>query len=120
TSDGAAIWDVATGALRLRLRGHGAPVQSVAFGDGGRLVATSSTDDETRVWDAATGDLLTIVPGERSAFADDRYLVTVDEKALVEVRECGACGDARALLERARARLKQRLSEDQLESYLGG
>jgi WD40 repeat protein len=120
SSDGASIWNTATGRLRLRLRGHGAPVQSAAFSAGGQLVATSSIDDETRVWDAASGDLLAVMSGRRSAFAGDRFMVTLDHDALVELHDCGACGDAKALRARGRARLREKLSEDQLKSYLGG
>ena len=57
------VSDVATGAERARLVGHGSAVTQVAFTpDGGRVV-TTSTDRTLRVWDAASGAALRTIAG---------------------------------------------------------
>jgi WD40 repeat protein len=49
------IRDVATGEVRRTLTGHQDVVTAVSYGSGGTLLATTS--DQTRVWDAETGEL---------------------------------------------------------------
>jgi WD40 repeat protein len=57
----ARIWDAATGAELLVLRGHAGPVFGVAFSPNGHRVATAGFDNKVKVWDAATGqELLTL------------------------------------------------------------
>jgi WD40 repeat protein len=47
------LWEVATGALRLRLPGHGAPIHAMALAPDGRRLATGSADTTILLWDAA-------------------------------------------------------------------
>jgi WD40 repeat protein len=47
----------------LVLRGHGAPVRSVAFSLDGALVASGAEDREIRIWDAGTGHGLGVLTG---------------------------------------------------------
>jgi len=49
------VWDAATGAELVCLRGHEREITSVAFDPTGRRVASGSGDRTLRVWDAATG-----------------------------------------------------------------
>src|SRR5262249_57036092 len=60
-----AVWDVASGAELCRLSGHTLPVVRVAGSRDGQRVVSLATDwkqtslrREVRVWDAATGRLL--------------------------------------------------------------
>jgi RNA polymerase sigma factor (sigma-70 family) len=50
-----ALWDVATGRARHRLRGHRREIDSVAFSPDGRLLASSTFDGDILLWDAAAG-----------------------------------------------------------------
>ncbi len=51
------LWDTASGAQRLALRGHTDDLRGMAFAPNGKLLATSA-DQSIRLWDADTGDML--------------------------------------------------------------
>jgi WD40 repeat protein len=51
----ARVWDVATGATIVVLRGHTLPVTAVAISNDGGRVATGSFDETACVWEVATG-----------------------------------------------------------------
>jgi WD40 repeat protein len=55
------LWDVATGAERLCLRGHSNMVSAVCFALEG-ILASASYDRTVRLWDATTGDCLACFP----------------------------------------------------------
>jgi WD40 repeat protein len=74
------IWDVATGRVRVVLRGHGGSVHSVAFAADGRRVLTASGDGTARIWDAERGrELARLVGHEGSvrsaAFSPDGAVI---------------------------------------------
>lgn len=55
-SDGAvAVWDLAAGNERVRLKGHTALVWGAAFTEGGKQAITGAWDKSIRVWDLSTG-----------------------------------------------------------------
>jgi WD40 repeat protein/serine/threonine protein kinase len=58
------LYDVVTGRLEAVLRGHTAPVTSVAYRPDGKQVATSGHDQTIRLWDPATGRELTLLRAE--------------------------------------------------------
>ncbi len=70
------VWNVRRGVLSSILQGHTSNVTRAQFAHSGYLLATSSWDGTTRLWDAASGEPLAMAPGElRGAFApDDRRL----------------------------------------------
>jgi WD40 repeat protein len=49
------LWDAASGRQRVVLAGHAWEIRSVAFAQGGRLVASAGYDGTLRIWDVATG-----------------------------------------------------------------
>jgi WD40 repeat protein len=54
--------------VRKTLKGHASNVESVAWSPDGKRLATASTDNTAKVWDAATGkELLTLKgpPGKK-------------------------------------------------------
>ena len=54
----AALWDVRTGALRHKLRGHDSSVKHVVFSPDGQLLASGGEGDQSiRLWDTRAGRL---------------------------------------------------------------
>jgi WD40 repeat protein len=53
---GIRLWTVATGREKAFLKGHTGPVNSVAFGQSGKILASGSFDNTIRLWDVATGN----------------------------------------------------------------
>jgi serine/threonine protein kinase/WD40 repeat protein/tetratricopeptide (TPR) repeat protein len=70
------VWDVPRGQLASVLQGHTSRVTRCEFAHASHLLATSSWDGTTRLWDAASGEALASTPGalEGSFSADDRWL----------------------------------------------
>jgi WD40 repeat protein len=89
---------------RLHLLGHGQRVHQIAFGNGGRWLATASADGRLRVWDTASGRLLRTLPTDNSpaigvaASADGRLLAGVHADGSLKVWLPGE-GEQRSLSE---------------------
>ena len=89
------VWNVRRGALSSILQGHTAQIVGTQFAHSGYLLATSSYDGRTRLWDAAAGEPLAIVPGgflglspddRRAAFAVGGKVGAWDVAAAPECR----------------------------------
>jgi WD40 repeat protein len=59
----AIIWETRTGKPLRALKGHTAPVTSVAFSPDGTRALTGSRDNTAKLWDAATGKEILSLPG---------------------------------------------------------
>jgi WD40 repeat protein len=67
SEDGTAlIWDLETGALRHRLKGHSGAVTGVSFSPDGASLATAGADGSLRWWNASTGLATRTAPGDSS------------------------------------------------------
>ena len=58
------IWNVETGALQQRLKGHTGSVYSVAFSHDSRRLAAGSSDQTIRILDAETPGTSVLQPGD--------------------------------------------------------
>jgi WD40 repeat protein len=73
------VFDVATGAERLRINSHADWVTDISYSSDGKLIATASRDKTAKVFDAESGNLLTTHsehngPVRAVAFAPDGKL----------------------------------------------
>jgi WD40 repeat protein/tetratricopeptide (TPR) repeat protein len=69
------VWNVRRRELASVLQGHTAYIVNAEFAHAGYLLATSCSHGSTRLWDAASGELLATAPGSFLRFApDDRRL----------------------------------------------
>jgi WD40 repeat protein len=85
TAREADLWDVATGRLAHRLRGHRSLVRDAEFSPDSAILVTTSDDHDSRSWDVATGRLLHVFRGHffpvrtASFSADGRWIVTASQ-----------------------------------------
>jgi serine/threonine protein kinase/WD40 repeat protein len=88
------VYDTATWQQQAILEGHDLGVIGLAFNHAGEVLASSSWDGTTRLWDAVAGKLLVQAPGRLVHFSlDDRHLAfTKDERIgvweVADGREC--------------------------------
>jgi WD40 repeat protein len=72
--DGSAtVWNVVSGQKRFTLEAHESQLVRIAFNHASRMIATTSWDDTTRLWDSFTGRPLLALPGTsyQLRFSDD-------------------------------------------------
>jgi WD40 repeat protein len=75
----------------VRLEGHTADINSVAFSPDGRFVVTASADTTARVWDATTGAVAGELRGHSKSVnsasfsPDGRFIVTASDDATVRL-----------------------------------
>ena len=76
------VWNAATGAETLALRGHEGSVTRLAYSPDGRRLASASRDGSVKVWDAVTGEIDLTLRGHTNVVhgltysPDGRRLVT--------------------------------------------
>ena len=81
SDDSVAVWDYATGRQVLGPLKHDARIYGLAWSADNRWLATVTNEQKTRIWDAATGEVKTVLetasPVGTTAFSPDgRVLVT--------------------------------------------
>jgi len=103
------VLDIATNKPILQLVGHTRGVSGVAYSPNGRYIASTSTDNTMRVWDAATGQVLQIDhdnsnTGKPTFSPDGRMVAEANSDYSIRVWSvCGECDDPAALLATSRA-----------------
>lgn len=118
------LWDVASGSERLpRLSGHTSVLGSVAYSADGRRVLTASSDGTTRVWDAKTGAMLSVLSRHagrvnHAAFLSDGSIVSGGEDRTVRVYRCETCGPVKELLRRARRQVTRDLTKGERNAFV--
>jgi len=108
------LWDVGAGQWRASLRGHTAPVNSMAFFPDGRTLVTSSQDRTLKFWDVSTGqERLTIKghSGLRHSLA-----ISPDGKALATATEGATIILQRATMDKEAVAFQNELNPDDPES----
>jgi WD40 repeat protein len=63
------VWDVEKDALVARLVGHTGEVEKAAFSPNGRQIVTAGADRSARLWEAATGRELRVLPHPAKVFS---------------------------------------------------
>ena len=98
------VLNVATVKPVLQLVGHTRGVNGVAYSPNGRYIATTSTDETVRVWDATSGQLLQTdrddsTTGKPTFSADSQMVAEANSDLQIRVWSvCADCHDPAALL----------------------
>ena len=93
------VWNVRHGALAsvLQVQGHTAQIVGAQFAHTGYLLATSSYDGTTRLWDAAAGEPLLTEPGRLLGFAPDDRRLAFRSGGTIGVWDVAAAPECRTL-----------------------
>ncbi|MBI4601565.1 MAG: protein kinase [Planctomycetes bacterium] len=98
------VWDTHTGQARAVLEGHEAEVLDVAFSNGGDILASTSWDGTTRLWDPLSGRQLLSDLGQAPRYqmrfrGDDRLLAYAlsSSKAAIALWEVATGRECRTL-----------------------
>ncbi|WP_421658094.1 caspase family protein [Leptothermofonsia sp. ETS-13] len=80
------LWDVQSGKLTTRLKGHGAAIEQARFSPDGQLVVSASRDRTARIWKASTGELVNTLP-HRNAVSSAQF--SLDNQLVVTASQDG-------------------------------
>jgi WD40 repeat protein len=67
------LWDLASGTVRHRMRGHTGSVTAVRFSPSGKIIASSSKDKTLRLWDTMTGQERALLTDSEQPFLAMRF-----------------------------------------------
>jgi WD40 repeat protein/tetratricopeptide (TPR) repeat protein len=91
------VWNVRREALASVLQGHTANIVRAQFAHSGFLLATASWDGTTRLWDAASGELLATAPGHFLRLSPDDRRLTFGIDGKIGVWEVAGGAESRTL-----------------------
>ncbi len=96
------VWDAATGADIMTLRGHTQPVASVGYSPDGRRIISGSWDGTAILWDASTGaELMTLRHGDTIwtvvVSPDGKRLVTGGNNDMLKIWDAQTGAEVRSL-----------------------
>jgi WD40 repeat protein len=121
----AILWDVRTGTVLRRLRGHFGPVSDARYSPDGRWIVTAGPRS-VGLWRASDGRLVRLLMGPPGPFTaasfqdDSRTIVARSEDGTVSIYDCRICGGVAELLELANERLaatRRELTPEERELY---
>lgn len=121
--DAAYVWDVTTGQRTAELK-HKGQVNSAAFSSDSKLIVTASADKTTSVWDAGTGENITVLTGHtdeirEAVFSPDGLSILTaseDETARIYSRETFA--PFNELEQLIAQRVARKLTPEEIDGYL--
>jgi eukaryotic-like serine/threonine-protein kinase len=91
------VWNVRRRELASVLQGHTSYIINARFAHKGHLLATTSWEGMTRLWDAASGKFLATAPGMEIAFAPDDHRLAFRDGLNVGVLEVASGDECRTL-----------------------
>ena len=91
------VWNARRGELASVLSGNNSYIINVRFAHSGHLLATTSWENVTRLWDAASGELLATAPGQEIGFAQDDHRLAYKAGGVVGVWEVASGDECRTL-----------------------
>ena len=77
------MWDAQTGEKRWEQQAHSRDIIGIIYLGGGAQMMTTSTDDTMRLWDAASGELISSITKNINAIAPIGFDVSHDERFVV-------------------------------------
>jgi serine/threonine protein kinase/WD40 repeat protein len=93
------LWNTVTGLQHAELKGHEREVIQVAFSRRGGLLASSSWDGTTRLWDTASGKPLVRALGSGVDFGADDGQLSYQSESQIGIREVANGDECRRLQE---------------------
>lgn len=110
------VWDLATKRLLLTLKDY---VSGMAFSPDGSRLATVSDARVVKLWDVRTGEPIVTLPGTRTiVFSPDGRLLATGSTSLAGATQLYAV-DTGELLQLARTRIDQPLTDEECRKDLG-
>ncbi len=91
------VWNVRRGFLSSILQGHTGSIIGAQFAHTGYLLASSSWDGTSRLWDAASGEPLAIAPGFYEGFSRDDRRAAFRNGGTIGVWDVAAATECRTL-----------------------
>jgi WD40 repeat protein len=111
------VLDVATDQPSLELVGHTRGANGVTYSPDGRYIATTSTDDTMRLWEATTGQLMQVdheetAPGTPSFNPSGQILAETNNDNQIRLwAVCPDCADPAAMLSASRSSVVSPLTQ---------
>ncbi len=92
------VWNVGDGVLSSIIKGHSSDIIAARFAHSGHLLATSSFDGTTRLWDGVSGEPLAIAPGTlQGSFAEDDRSLAFNVGGKIGVWDVAVASECRTL-----------------------
>ena len=121
--DSAYVWDARTGKSKAELK-HKGRVNSAVFSPDSSMIVTASADKTTGVWDARTGENITVLRGHtgeirEAVFSpDNQSILTASEDQTARIYSREAFAPYKELRELIEQRVARQLTPAEIDEYL--